>query len=341
MDIKQIKCEWLGRYDPAEKNCSLWWSGSGIRVKAACSWLTITAEHTATEHAPWIGVLIDGAPVARFPLLPGKRVYPVVAGMDPAFPHEITIQRDSQPTPDETGPVVITDMDTDGTLMDTAPRERLIEFIGDSLTVGEGCTGPHSAEEWRMAWLCNMAAFPTLVAEELRAEKRVVALSGWGAWKSWDCLEEHRLGLVYEKLCAAVPSGDCPYDFKERSADAVVINLGTNDSNAIQQEDDSAAAGRQLTARCVELLAMVRRHQPNAVILWAYGLCGNPIEQLIRQAVEQRRQTGDGAVFYLPLTDCEGDVGSRQHPSRAAHRRAAAEIVKALSEIWQNKTTEM
>lgn len=334
MTINPSSCLRIGRFDPEEKQCSLWWSGSGIRFKAACSRLILEAEHFALEHAPWLGVLVDGAPVARFPLLPGKHAYPILAGMDPAFTHEVTVLRDTQPTPDEKAPILLYGIECDGSVEAVTPRERLIEFIGDSLTVGEGCTGPRGGEEWRMAWLCHMVAFPTLVSENMQAEKRVIALSGWGAWKSWDCIPEHRLGLVYEKLCAAIPSGDMFYTFNERKADAVIINLGTNDSNALSQENDKEGAEKQLIARCAELMEMVRRHQPDALILWAYGLCGNAIEEQLRTAVAQRREAGDEKTFFLALDDCKGDVGSRQHPSRAAHRRAAEQIVQTLRSFW-------
>ena len=325
----------VGRYGQGEKRCSLWWSGAGILFKTACTFLTADLESNAVEHAPWMGVMADGEPIARFPLLPGRHTYPILAGMDRTAPHEITLLRDSMPTADEQGPVILHGIRTDGSVELPAARERLIEFIGDSLTVGEGCTGAHDTQEWRMAWICHMGAFPTLAAEALHAEKRVIAVSGWGAWKSWDGIAEHRLGLIYENLCGIVPAGNVPYDFSERPADAVVINLGTNDANALNQAEDTKAAGQQLAARCVELMALVRQHQPDAIILWAYGLCGDAAAPYIQQAVHERQQAGDTQVFYLPLSDCHGDVGSRAHPSRAAHRRAPAEIVQSLQQHWQ------
>lgn len=334
MKIQQIAHQRFGRFDPSEKECSLWWSGSGICFSLACRYLSVEVESLAEDHAPWLGILADGAPIARFPLIKGRHTYPVLAGMDPSVAHEISILRDTQPTPDEASPILVYGIETDGSPAEPAAKEKLIEFIGDSLTVGEGCTGPHSAEEWRMAWMCNMAAFPSLTAEKLCAEKRVIGISGWGVWKSWDALESNRLGLVYEKLCPLIPAGERPYGFIERKADAVVINLGTNDSNAIQQEQDRAAAEQQLIERAAELIGMVRRHQPDALIVWAYGLCGNAIERPLRKAVDLCRNQGDDGVFYLALPDCNGDVGSRQHPSRAAHRRAADCIADFLREQW-------
>ncbi|MBQ9197536.1 MAG: hypothetical protein IJ157_09910 [Clostridia bacterium] len=334
MDILAIPHARYGRFDPREEACCLWWSGSGIGLELACGYLTVEAESFAEEHAPWLAVLADGAPIARFPLMKGRHTYSVLAGMDPAVRHEIAILRDTQPTPDERSPILLHGIETDGTPVTPAAKDRLVEFIGDSLTVGEGCTGPRGAEEWRMAWMCNTAAFPSLTAERLRAEKRVIGVSGWGVWKSWDGQETNRLGLVYEKLCPLIAAGDTPYDFQERRADAVIVNLGTNDGNAIQSEADREAAEGQITARAAELIAMVRARQPEALIVWAYGLCGNAVEQPLRRAIDACRKKGDARVFYLPLPDCGSDIGSRQHPSRAAHRRAADCIAAFLEKEW-------
>ncbi len=321
----------LGRHDPKESKTSLWWSGSGVRVRLACKTLEAEITATAREHAPWIGVLMDGAPVARFPLLPGVRRYPLLAGLDKAFPHEISIIRDSQPSYDEDGPIFLDAVYTDGKPVCPAERPLLIEFIGDSLTVGEGCLGPESAEEWRMIWISHMHAFPTLISEQLNAEKRVIALGGWGAARSWDNQPDSRIGRIYGQLCAITPGGDVPADFPERPADAVVINLGTNDASALASMDpmERPAAEEELRDRAVELMQMVRHRYPKALILWAYGLCGMQVKSILQSAVKDRQEAGDGNVRFLSLTPAASN-GSRMQPSREAHRTAAKEIAETL-----------
>lgn len=321
----------LGRHDPKESKTSLWWSGAGVRVKLACKTLEAEITASARDHAPWIGVLMDGAPVARFPLLPGAHRYPLLAGLDGGFAHEVSIIRDSQPSYDEDGPIYIDALYTDGTPERPAERPLLIEFIGDSLTVGEGCLGPESAEEWRLVWISHMPAFPTLVSEKLNAEKRVIALGGWGAARSWDNQPESRIGRIYNQLCAITPGGDVPADFPERAADAVVINLGTNDASALAKmtEAERAAAEGELRVRAGELMEMARAHNPKALILWAYGLCGKQVEPMLQAAVQDRKNAGDQNVRYLSLTPAATN-GSRMHPSREAHQKAAEEIAEAI-----------
>ncbi len=323
----------LGRRETDERACRLWWTGSGVRFRTACRYLTLEAECSGHDFAAYLGVLADGAPVARLPLLPGRRVYPVLAGMDPGVTHEITILRDSQPGFDEEEPITLWGLETDGSAEPAPERERLIEFIGDSLTVGEGCAGPQSAAEWRMIWISHMGSFPALTAEKLKADSRVIALGGYGVWRSWDDNPDHVLGKLYDRLCSPIRAGDVPYDFSERKADAVVINLGTNDGGPFARAEDPAAAEEAFTTAAKGLLSLVRAHQPGARILWAYGLCGTAMTDPVRRAVEEYRLGGDENVGFLPLTDCAGDHGSRTHPSRAAHRRAAREIISALKDL--------
>lgn len=318
---------YLGRRDANEEKTMLWWSGSGVRFTLKCTHLIARVTSAHRDHAAWLGVMLDGAPVARMPLLRGTRDYPLLAGMEAGVPHQVTILKDTQCGYDEDGPVILEGIETDGEVSPAPARPMLLEFIGDSLTVGEGTLGPESGQEWRMVYISHMPAFPTLVSEALGAEKRVVALGGWGAARGWDNNRDSCIGRVYDRLCAVIPGGDRPID-AERPADAVIINLGTNDATALSNLSgaDREEMLREIHDRAIALIRLARKRNPEAVILWAYGLCGNQLESALRQAVSD---SGDANCRYLPLTMAEGN-GSRFHPSRKSHETAAREIIRAL-----------
>ena len=325
----------LGRHDPKEEKCCLWWSGSGIRVSLACSFLEAEITWAGSEHTPWIAVVADGAPICRFPLTAGTHRYPLLTGMDKTCPHQISVVRDSQPVEgSDAAPIVMESLETDGELRPLEERPLLIEFLGDSLTVGEGCVGPQSAGEWRMAWISVTSAFPFLTAERMNADMRVIALGGWGASRSWDNHPENRIGRIYEQLCAPIPGGNVPADFPEREADAVVINLGTNDGSAILRFDggERDRLEEELCGRAAELMETVRKRNSGTKILWAYGLCGKPMESILKRAVETFLAGGGQGADYLSLTPSVSQ-GSRFHPSRDSHRIAAEEIAGKLFEM--------
>ena len=322
----------MGRFDAGEKACSLWWSGSGFRTRVDCTCLEVEAETADSEQKPWLAVTVDGAPLARFPLMAGRHRYAILEGMERNHPHEVSVTRDTQPCDSDTAPLLLTAVYSDGEPAAPAARPALIEFIGDSLTVGEGCVGPESAAEWRMAWISNQFAYPTLVSDRLNAEKRVIALGGWGVWRSWDGNPDFTMGRIYDRLCAVVPGGDVPYDFSsQQPPDAVVINLGTNDATALSSliPAERGAAETEVTQSAVALIRQVRRHAPHAVILWVYGMCGGSLKECLSRAVEQSRAEGDERVAWLPVEDT-GIRGSRNHPGRSAHRSLAERIVQTI-----------
>jgi len=331
----------MGRFDPAEQTCALWWSGSGLRTQIDCSRLELEAEVAEAEHTPWLAVTVDGAPVARLPLMAGRHRYALLEGMERGCAHEVAVTRDTQPCDSDAGPLLLRAVYSDGEPHAPTPRPTLIEFIGDSLTVGEGCVGPVGAMEWRMAWISNLFAYPTLVSERLNAEKRVIALGGWGVWRSWDSNPDCAIGRIYDRLCAVVPGGDIPCVFpSHRPPDAVVINLGTNDASALNAlaPVERPAMQAEITRSALALIRQVRGHAPHAVILWAYGMFGDPLKDCLGAAVEQARAEGDERVAWLALENpeglasrrCDDAMGSRNHPGRKAHQSAAKQIADAL-----------
>lgn len=323
----------LGRLNPDEPSFTLWWSGSGFRTRLECRRLEVEVDCPDNEQACWLAVIVDDAPVARFPMRPGAHRYAILEGMEWGIAHEVSVIRDTQPHDSDGGVPVLTAVWTDGVPQRPAEKPRLIEFIGDSLTVGEGMMGSKDAMEWRMTWISTTHAFPGLVCASLNAERRLVALGGWGVWRAWDGDPANNMARIYRQLCGVVPGGNACYNFEaQRPADAVVINLGTNDQSAVERllPEDQPAAREAITLAAEALMALVRETAPEALIVWAYGLCGTALTEPIIRAVEARRLAGDERVRFLPLTDCAGDFGSRQHPGRASHARAAREITALL-----------
>ena len=74
-----------------------------------------------------------------------------------------------------------------------------------------------------------------------------------------------------------------------------------------------------LPAAVRNFLALVRKHNPHAVIVWAYGMLGSGLLPLLRDGLDQYRTvSGDERVYLLELPEARGDtIGARQHPAAA------------------------
>ncbi len=331
--IQASQLKRLGRYDIHEQECLLGFSMSGVALRAACTELAVEIDCEYGEHSPWMGVLVDGAPVGRFPLLQGKHWYTAIAGMDPQFPHDIAIVRDSQPVPEDPHRqfIRIENVRVTGEVQPCSKPSMVIEFAGDSLTSGEGTVGPKDALEWRMAYMSAMNTYAQMVCSQLKAEGRWISQSGWGVHAAWDGDRKRCIPLIYEQTCATDESGRQAYDFGAVPADWVVINLGTNDGAPLARlKISERKAYRQAFYQdALAFLRQIRRLNPSAHILWAYGMCGRPLEKEVQQAVADAQ---DDRIHYLRVPRCrEDEIGSRQHPGQASHRKVAQAIAALIN----------
>ena len=330
-----------GRFDPQQSAFPMYWTGSGVEINLRCGTLQVEIEADDVLQCLWLGMMVDGAPVARFPLERGKRFYTLLAGMDDTVAHTVTLLHDTQPVAEDTRlHVTAHRLRTDGELLPLPERPLAMEFVGDSLTSGEGLTGPHSAMEWRTVWLSGMESWAMEVCRSMNARGRWLSQSGWGVYWGWDGNRENRIPRIYDAVCAVERGGDTPYAFAANPVDAVVINLGTNDATALARlagaEREQAASAIQAAA--ADFLRQVRRRNPGAYILWAYGMGGDDIAPLLRGAVRTLRQEGDRRVGYVHLPPCPAQgLGSRAHPGRENYRRAAQAVIHRLHQALKQK----
>lgn len=161
--------------------------------------------------------------------------------------------------------------------------------------------------------------------------------------------------------CAApekctVPDAFSRNDFDVWQPDVVVVNLGTNDANAFYSPEwIDEASGAHYKQRLNEdgtfneedlaafenavvgFLKKLRDYNKSAHIVWAYGMAGATLMPSIRRAADAyTRSTGDMkvSVFQLPDTTDE-TMGSRYHPGRLAHERAAKELIGYIKGLLQ------
>ena len=198
------------------------------------------------------------------------------------------------------------------------------------------------------------------VAREMDAEIQIVSQSGWGVYAAWNNDRTCILPRIYDQVCSVVTGevnvqhGSCrPFDETQFEPDAVVINLGTNDANAFHEKawidpdgrkhrlmldaqgGHTGADAENIVLSVAAFLRQIRIRRPAAYLLWAYGMCGNEIEELIQRGVmTYRTQTGDERVGYLALEPMHpGEEGPHAHPGPISHRRTGRQIIQALSQV--------
>lgn len=344
----------------------LFYTGSRYEMNVRASYLSVVIRASFAMHEQWIAVLVDGAPMIRMPLVFGTNEILILKNRNPEREHNIRIIKETPVMPNDGDPYIeLIEILTDGELLPVPEKSRKLVFIGDSITSGEGAAGAVSEEDWVSAVFSACNNYSYLTAELLDADYQAISQSGWGVLCGYDNDLRHNLPDHYKKVCSIayadgperpVRGAEEDYDFGRFKADAVIINLGTNDGNGLTMppfrnpvtgEEFQMKAGECsfLSAVCTSLfcekavafLSAIRCSYPNAKIFWAYGMLGNPMEPVIKTALSLYRDlTGDEIPEYIALPAAtEGSFGARWHPGLPCHKQAAQVISHRLSAVLE------
>lgn len=352
----------LGRFDgvSAKKEgvFPFFWACSGIELLFSGSALSVTFDADYGAKEPWVAVEINGAPVIRTPVPRGESTLLLFQGMVAKTTKHVRIWKDTQPMAQDGDPLHhlwIKELRwSGGEFLPLPEPEFRLECIGDSLTSGEGLAGAQAEVDWTPIFLSASQAWPKLTADLLGAEFRVVSQSGWGIRSGWDNDPRHALPEWYEAVCAtASGKRDLALGSQERNdfyrwrPDAVLINLGTNDANAMGmpawygpdggrfKQEDTPQCRQLIENAALDFLRQLRGLNPGAKLVWVYGMADDRLRTELESAVKRfRDESGDEDAYYLPLPAAVPEtMGSRLHPGAACHKQAAEAIAAFLRGI--------
>ena len=330
----------LGRMDLSRTPVALDWTGSGLECAFHGSDLWAELEAPALSPIMWMIVLTDGKPVARFPVEPGVRFYPLVLGMEPANTRVVTLMKETQCMPDAPeATVLLHSLRLKGELEDLPERALKIEFIGDSLTSGEGALAPRGNDEWITLWFTARGNYSWVACDELNAERRILSQSGWGVCWDWEHNEAHTLTAHYGEIAGVLqgPAAEArgctkPYDFASWQPDIVCIRLLTNDIGGTDQRNSFEQDRERIVDGALFLLHLVRKNNPAAKIVWILpGTDRHP--ELVEEAAALARQEGMEDLFTFALPDYrEEETGARFHPNAEYNLKAGLLLAGFLRE---------
>lgn len=350
----------LGRYqrEAAERAgvFPLFWTGCGAELRFTGTELHAVLEARFQGPEPWVAVEVNGALIQRLPLRRGRNELCLFRGLAPGAAKRVRLLRESQPMPeDRAGILTLTALGwTEGDLLPLPEPACRLEFVGDSLTSGEGLYGAREEDMFASAWFGAAPGFPQRTADLSGGECRIVSQSGWGLRSDWRNNPRHALPDWYERVCGPAPGAavealgaQMPCDFGAWRADAVIVNLGTNDAGAMDnppwhgengevfQQRRDAEGLALLGQSAADFLKALRHHNPAAKLIWAYGMVEDTLAPCLEGAVERfREETGDELAWFLPLPAVtEKTMGSRLHPGPGCHAAAAETIAAFLRKI--------
>jgi len=311
----------VGRVDDADPaNAKFAWSGTGV-----------TAHFDGTEVSANLGgsqqytVVVDGEVKPKLTATNGANL--LATGLA-AGEHTVELYRRT-----EASQGVATFMGFDfggGKLLAPVVPSRRLEFIGDSITCGYGVEGPDMNCGFSADTENHYLTYAALTARALEAELSTVAWSGKGAVCNYgDTADacQNPLPTYYDRILPDDAASS--WTFSRFVADAVVVNLGTNDfgttTDPTQMEFESGYRA---------LLERVRAKYPQAYILCTNGpmLSGADLTTLMGYIKNVITAMGDSKIssFDIATQDGSDGYGCDWHPSKARHEKMATVVTAEL-----------
>jgi len=348
-DIRALdKIRLSGRFDPEQTGFPMMWSGSGAEMIVSATVLEVEISCKYQSHKPYLSFEVDGLRAQTFSPIPGKHWYNVFLNLDGSKKHHVRIIKETQPFGNDAAAVLtLLRLRTDGTFHQLPVAKRRIEFIGDSVTSGEGGRGPVSFMEWVPMCFCASDNYTRMTADALKAEYQVVSQSGWGVYCGWDNHPDSNLPRIYDQICGPVNAqgAEKSYDFSF-NPDTVVIALGANDHNAMKGEpytdpqsgnvyklSDNDEGRQKYEDACLSFLQHLHKINPGARLVWVSYFTKGTVADCIQKAIDRMRASGVEVDYIVPF-DFEnygrGGMGSRSHPGLMSHKRIAKALIQLL-----------
>lgn len=210
---------------------------------------------------------------------------------------------------------------------------RTIEFIGDSVTAAYGVLiSDGSIDNYRIEDQDASKSYSSMTAMSLGCEFSLVAKSGIGFFCNNGGGLENTMKDAYEYTDYFYLDKTTKWDFSGHKSDIIVIALGDNDTSS----HDSAA--HLEGARY--FLSLVRKNNPESIIIWAYGMCTTGYDNNIKQAVKEANDAGDKNVYYFAfdiMNPSEDGAGAAGHPSYTTQKKNADKLTAFITDLtgWQ------
>lgn len=337
----------------------LWfnWTNSGMELHF-CGTL-LMADFTATagfemdpppmggepkprETWPWLGVAVDGVLVRSFEVRPDCAAQLLFSANQPEV-HRIRLVK---LTENGKGYLGLKSITIDGEIR-PMPVEAMkkIQFIGDSITCGFGNATNEKDRLFFSSDENSWFSHGAVTARTLGMDETIVSSSGiavtlypgWFHQYGMDDLYPYADRMLEDKLGVAEYT---PWDFSQDEPDYIVLNLGTNDANAIQMMGEDAGKQMHLEKYTAFLKMLRKSHGEKPHIICALGTMDYYLlPEIEKAAAHYTAETGDTNIsfFRYPKMFFLDPIGACGHPNIVTHEKMADAMAEYIRKLEANK----
>lgn len=335
----------IGRVMPLENTLWMALSGTGIEFSVAGTRASITlvADDTwngVPENQTRVAVYVDDRRVADV-LLSAPETVITAFESEEEETHVIRVIKLSEAAMSTCG---IAEIETDGAIIPTEPKDKLIEFIGDSITCGYGVDDEDRDHHFATGTEDVTRAYAYKTARALGVDYSMVSFSGYGIVSGYTATGEksgnqlvpdyyEKFGFSYGTYKGEYKPQDIVWDFTKRQPDLIVINLGTNDMSYVLDYGDRR---EEYITGYLSFLKTVRKYNPDARILCVLGIMGEALCLAVEETVKRyKKEAGDERISYMGFSEQlqEDGLVADWHPTERTHTKAAEKLAGEIRRI--------
>lgn len=292
-DTDKLTVSGRGRWNDTALASTLGAAGFTVKGELADD---VVLQVKQTDNMVKLAVTVDGT-MRTVEVQPGESTVTLAAGLARGT-HTITVRRATS----DTGMTELQSIEYTGTLTQPEKKALQLEFLGDSITVGEGMLGTNNDYVGNQNTMLGYAA---KTAAKLNADFSMVAHSGITT-----------AGMLTSQQQSYAKANEI-FVLNNSGKQIVVINLGTNDIGLPETCDTAALK----TAIGQLLDAVIAQNDEHTCVVWAYGMMATKGLDVIKEAVES--QANGRNVWFCDLSAAKDNGGWGEHPSQAGNDRAA------------------
>lgn len=330
-------------FDGEKLWCGLSGSGISFKFKGTKCNITIGGDHIALSDdynsKARFSILVNGDRIIDDMVTYKEKTYSVI-NSESEVSCVVTVIKLSEAA---MSAISINEISVCGEIKPADNKDKLIEFIGDSITCGYGIDDEDENHNFSTSTEDTTKAYAYRTAKALDVDYSMVSYSGYGIISGYtgDGVrnENELVPPYYEKLAFTYGAfGDkkpqeLSWDFSVRQPDLIVINLGTNDDSFCLEDEEKRA---EYCEKYVDFLKVVRKNNPSAKLVCSLGIMTDRLCPYVEKvASEYSSQTGDTNIttFRFAVQIPEDGLAANYHPTSATHKKAAESLTAFLKTL--------
>jgi lysophospholipase L1-like esterase len=314
-------------------------SYSGVSIRAKFTGTSIGMVMSDNKGTNYYNIILDGKIIDSINVTTDKRNYFLAESLENTT-HEIEIFKRTE-----------VDFGTTrfyGFLVDKGAslvsiinkRERLFEYIGNSITCGYGNEGKNG-DTFGPTTENHYLSYAAITSRNFNARHLAVCKSGIGAYRNYNAPysgSSDNMTDYYDRV--SFYDVNPKYSFAE-TPDLVYINLGSNDFST---NGGDPVRFKNNYYRLIDTI-QTRYNKPDIICLVGPTLDGQTLNQVrsyIKEIVDSTNKKGLGNVYLFELSE-QGSLGYGidYHPNVAQHQKNAIELTNFIKSIKGWNTTAL